>query len=298
MLSSKSTNRGFTLIELLVVIAIIAILAAILFPVFAQAREKARAISCLSNMKQLGLGFAQYSQDFDEKNPNGVNVYNGNGGGWAGEIYPYVKNDRVYLCPDDAVPTSIVSYAYNSNCSIPSYSSTAGVDAYSLAQYSSPAKTVLLAEVQGDYGGWAWSVSLPGSNPNSDAYYGSGDNGFSASGVGVGAWGSESWCNPAGAGNDTTPPTLKWATGWMRNTSTLDQAQYAAQLGRHQQGSNFLLGDFHAKWMHGESVSAGYTNPTTTDCNTTDALQPSGVGTMAAGTECTDSTIAATFSLN
>ena len=66
-------KNAFTLIELLVVIAIIAILAAILFPVFAQAREKARAISCLSNEKQIGLGIMQYQQDWDEKNPGGLN---------------------------------------------------------------------------------------------------------------------------------------------------------------------------------------------------------------------------------
>ena len=66
------SNRGFTLIELLVVIAIIAILAAILFPVFAKAREKARQITCASNLKQIGLGFTQYIQDYDERLPCGT----------------------------------------------------------------------------------------------------------------------------------------------------------------------------------------------------------------------------------
>src|ERR1700734_1523997 len=70
---STRTQTAFTLIELLVVIAIIAILAAILFPVFAQAREKARQATCISNMKQLGLGFAQYTQDYDETSPYAYN---------------------------------------------------------------------------------------------------------------------------------------------------------------------------------------------------------------------------------
>jgi prepilin-type N-terminal cleavage/methylation domain-containing protein/prepilin-type processing-associated H-X9-DG protein len=96
-------RRAFTLIELLVVIAIIAILAAILFPVFAQAREKARQISCLSNTKQLSLGIHQYAQDYDDLLP--VGGYNAQlRGRWQWQIYPYVKNQAVFSCP--SVPAS------------------------------------------------------------------------------------------------------------------------------------------------------------------------------------------------
>ena len=96
-------RRGFTLIELLVVIAIIAILAAILFPVFAQAREKARTISCTSNLKQLGTAVAMYVQDYDEHFPFGRNwtTYT-NPCGNKFQINPYLKNNAVWQCPSDA----------------------------------------------------------------------------------------------------------------------------------------------------------------------------------------------------
>ena len=94
-------RRGFTLIELLVVIAIIAILAAILFPVFQKVRENARAASCASNEKQLGLAFVQYVNDSDEVFPP-INLQNnGDVENWEQAIYPYVKATGVYLCPDN-----------------------------------------------------------------------------------------------------------------------------------------------------------------------------------------------------
>ncbi|MEN6302369.1 MAG: DUF1559 domain-containing protein [Armatimonadia bacterium] len=93
-------RRGFTLIELLVVIAIIAILAAILFPVFAKAREKARQSSCLSNVKQLGLAFQQYAQDYDERLPMYVDSsYQFTTMAWYVVIQPYLKNTQVLMCP-------------------------------------------------------------------------------------------------------------------------------------------------------------------------------------------------------
>src|SRR5437764_12155545 len=109
----RKQNRAFTLIELLVVIAIIAILAAILFPVFAQAREKARAISCLSNTKQTSLGVLMYVQDYDETYPMDWYSYSGPAKldppftpdepetqvGWNEVIYPYIKSIQLFTCP-------------------------------------------------------------------------------------------------------------------------------------------------------------------------------------------------------
>ncbi|NLO06587.1 MAG: prepilin-type N-terminal cleavage/methylation domain-containing protein [candidate division WS1 bacterium] len=93
-------KRGFTLIELLVVIAIIAILAAILFPVFARAREKARQASCLSNMKQITLAFGMYCQDYDERTPLNM-TYVPLNCRWFNTMVPYIMNEQVLQCPSD-----------------------------------------------------------------------------------------------------------------------------------------------------------------------------------------------------
>ena len=107
--STPRTGAAFTLIELLVVIAIIAILAAILFPVFAQAREKARQTACLSNTKQIGTGIMMYTQDYDETLPGaayggvpGTSVNDLQNPKWMDVIQPYVKNDQMFNCPSDS----------------------------------------------------------------------------------------------------------------------------------------------------------------------------------------------------
>lgn len=106
----KPQRKAFTLIELLVVIAIIAILAAILFPVFARARENARRSSCQSNLKQIGLGMMQYTQDYDERFPATDTCYQIGGAGqtfptatWDLVIQPYLKSTQILTCPSDAV---------------------------------------------------------------------------------------------------------------------------------------------------------------------------------------------------
>jgi prepilin-type N-terminal cleavage/methylation domain-containing protein/prepilin-type processing-associated H-X9-DG protein len=178
-------RKGFTLIELLVVIAIIAILAAILFPVFAQAREKARQISCASNLKQLSLAVLMYNQDFDEYYPFGQSGFNdpqGNNlefdqtdtGHWEQEILPYVKSAGVFGCPDDSgagVPDQstngafgvVASYAANGWTAFTDLNAYSGfyelgpmpnltpfnpdVKVQNDAQETKPSATILIAEV-------------------------------------------------------------------------------------------------------------------------------------------------------
>lgn len=140
-LSTRSTRKhnGFTLIELLVVIAIIAILAAILFPVFAKAREKARATSCLNNTKQIGLGIMQYTQDYDETYPMGGN--NGNTR-WYNDVASYIKSDQIRSCPSATIKiTGNWGSNYGINPAISNWNS-----ASPLAAIVTPAGMLLLAD--------------------------------------------------------------------------------------------------------------------------------------------------------
>ena len=162
------TRKGFTLIELLVVIAIIAILAAILFPVFARARENARKSNCLSNCKQLALAALAYAQDYDETLPKARNFATpSNYGLWTSVIHPYVKNGNIFRCPSrttngytstvvnpvTGIPLQQTGYGWNIGTSDTSYHN--GVGYYdgddqpwvALAQVPVPAETIMLGDI-------------------------------------------------------------------------------------------------------------------------------------------------------
>lgn len=156
----SSKRSAFTLIELLVVIAIIAILAAILFPVFGRARENARRSSCLSNAKQIMLGVHQYTQDYDERYPVLVTTTPlGTSMAWNYKIMPYVKSTQIFQCPSDTntvprlgsmLPSTEqfpTSYAVNGR-SVQSLAPNAIVDqpGIALAAIAKPASTVYLAD--------------------------------------------------------------------------------------------------------------------------------------------------------
>lgn len=157
-----ANRAGFTLIELLVVIAIIALLAAILFPVFARARENARRSSCQSNLKQVALGLMQYAGDYDERLPSAVldnSPANDAAGypnplGWADAVQPYIKSTPLLQCPSgrsrpvgSPAPDSVNYTDYYYNSAIP-YNATAGAAGAALSFLTFPANTVLNGEAQ------------------------------------------------------------------------------------------------------------------------------------------------------
>ncbi len=284
----KRSKAGFTLIELLVVIAIIAILAAILFPVFAKAREKARQTTCASNLKQLGIAFTQYIQDYDEIYPLGVatastGTFQTN---WTQEIYPYVKATAVYTCPDDTsvlpAPYTVVSYATNEQ-----FRQQNASGAYYIigpAKLTAPASTILLCEVtMGNTALGGGPVKSQPASSTPDAYgwmtYGE----YSASNL---------YSITDTYGYNGQYPNAEFQTGLFYNDATGYAAGVQPFLGSglHTDGSNYLLNDGHVKWLKGTAVSPGYTYTSPTYCAT-----PNGV--FANGTQCTTNPVAATFNI-
>jgi len=228
----RRRSSGFTLIELLVVIAIIAILAAILFPVFAQAREKARAASCLSNQKQIALAFSMYKQDYDETYPPAVDPVSGQW--WEQMVSPYIKSSNVggiLTCPSAASR----AWAYSMN-----YSMSGASDATA----SRPSDTILSADAAQDVSEANTSV------PRTDPSYGLPQSApyflYTYPGKGEALW--------------TTAPNFKTATGDPNATillskesgGTLPDEDTKNGIGlmryRHNQGVNASFADGHTKY--------------------------------------------------
>lgn len=272
-MSVTRTHKGFTLIELLVVIAIIAILAAILFPVFAKAREKARQTSCQSNLKQIGLGFVQYTNDYDEKYPAAVN--------WASAIYPYEKSTNVFHCPDDTntanTTSSPLSYAVNNNLA-----------GHNQAILSSPSVTVLAVEFASE------NVNMASS---SDSYVYSTTNGTNVSPslllAGTASNPAAGNATPAAsvAGTPTGTQVTTWGAGqWGNGTLGFSATTTAI----HDPSVFFLAADSHVKLLRPEKVAAGVDAGAATSVATMTNL---GLPTLAAqGTSALGSTYTLTFS--
>ena len=220
-------KKGFTLIELLVVIAIIAILAAILFPVFAQAREKARQASCLSNVKQLGTACQLYVDDWDETFPKNIIVGNNAGTNlydlwlfnqkwsegeigisWGGCIWPYVKNVKLYVCPSGRVDSS--TFHNWADCVGGAYGNTSYFFSYYLQTHPD------LAQLQ---------------NPSAQAaFYDGGET--------RGNWA----CYPIANSGDSIETIV-----WNGQGKTMPEATGSSKL--HNGGGNFCFADGHAKYL-------------------------------------------------
>jgi prepilin-type processing-associated H-X9-DG protein len=213
-----------TLGEMIVVGIIIAVMVALLFPVFARRGEPDAGLSCMSNEKQLGLGMIQYAQDSNDQLPRGRQ---GTAVEWAGQIFPYVKNTDVYHCPEDqtkGTPTRfVVSYGYNVNVAQHPV----------LYNYPTPEQTVLLFEVSG--------AAADVMRPDEGAALGA--TAFSAAGNGTDGTLTAGHAAP------------KYATGDLGRRPSAQPTQFTDP--RHTGSSNFLLSDGHVKWLKPTQVSSG-----------------------------------------
>jgi prepilin-type N-terminal cleavage/methylation domain-containing protein/prepilin-type processing-associated H-X9-DG protein len=267
---------GFTLIELMIVIGILALLLAVLLPVFAHVQEKGRQVLCLSNERQLGLAFLMYTQDNDE------NVTAG-GDAWAGELYPYVTTTGIFRCPSDGTvaqpPYYPVSYGINANLQCYTANTSTGKllqTPHSIADLSG--KTILLfevvhstAEITTPNEGWVSGSAAPHATSATG-------NGFTLAVVG--------FFMPTGPRFDIDED-VRYATGVMVGNTSF--TAFYEGVGRHQGGANFVFPDAHVQWLPPQRVSTGGDAPSPT------SAPHYGIGSQsAAGSE--DSAYAATFS--
>lgn len=293
---ARRRHSAFTLIELLVVIAIIALLAAILFPVFARARENARRSTCQSNMKQLGLGILQYTQDYDERYPTGYYwtawvVVDRSGMNWATDIFPHVRSKQVFVCPSDTNNKidlggpDRISYAINASLNMPNYFN--GNYTGTVSSLTASARTVMLFEsaatagnlddinAQSGYGSAA-SYGLPGT--------------FRWQVGAGGGWYATGFMGGRG-GNVATNPNAQLSTAFGQ------PAYFQYTTGRHLEGSNFLMADGHVKWLKGDAVSTGISATDSMQAQNTDPSFPT-LTSRAEGTEYSGATPhAVTFSI-
>ncbi len=247
---ASRTVKAFTLIELLVVIAIIAILAAILFPVFGRARENARRSSCQSNLKQIGLGMMLYTQDFDERYPVGImaNPNSGTrywGSGWAGQAYPYIKSTQVYVCPNDttqATTNTVGGVTYN--LTPVSYAINFAIGPTPLSAFANPTDTSVFIEIRGQ------QVNVTDPLEAGTKTYHSGSD-FSDQAVFNNMAGAPNCCKNNAAGG------FNYASG--RPLGDRDHQAKFDDPPRHFDGSNWLMADGHVKFLRPSSICSRFT---------------------------------------